>query len=80
MSVHTFRQRDALQRAQARWHARRTELHLVPPSAPRRATLGDRLCLLANRIHDDRRTWIGAIVILVAGELYLCARALGVLP
>ncbi|EIL99121.1 hypothetical protein [Rhodanobacter thiooxydans] len=76
MSVHTFRQRSALQRAQARWRPRANHLRLVQitPATP---TWLDHLCTRLWRIHDGRWLWVIAAVIVGAYDLHLVAQLLG---
>lgn len=77
MSVHTFRQRSALQRAQQRWQRHRpNHLRLVQitPSTP---TWLQRLNARLWRIHDGRWLWVIAAVIVGAADLHLVAQLFG---
>lgn len=76
MSVHTFRQRSALQRAQARWRPRATRLRLVQ-STPARPTWLQRLNTRLWRTHDGRWLWVVAAVIVGAADVRILADLLG---
>jgi hypothetical protein len=76
MSVHTFRQRSALQRAQARWRPRANHLRLVQ-AAPVRPIWLERLNARLWRIHDGRWLWVIAAVIVGAADLHLVGQLLG---
>lgn len=76
MSVHTFRQRSALQRAQARWRPRDNHLRLVPLTTKQPTWLA-RLNARLWRIHDGRWLWLIAAVIVGADDLRIVAHLLG---
>lgn len=76
MSVHTFRQRSALQRAQARWRPRANHLRLVPVTPARRTWL-KRFATRLWRIHDGRWLWLIAAVIVGAADVRILADLLG---
>lgn len=75
MSVHTFRQRSALQRAQARWRPRANHLRLVqvtpvpPTPLVRIRTLLNRLNTGLWRIHDGQWLWVIAAFIVGAADV-----------
>lgn len=80
MSVHTFRQRSALQRAQARWRPRANRLRLVQiiPAQPTwLERLGAHLNTRLWRIHDGRWLWVIAAAIVGAYDLHLVAQLFG---
>ncbi len=73
MSVHTFRQRSALQRAQARWRPRANHLRLVQVT-PAPPTLLARLNTRLWRIHDGRWLWVIAGLIVGAADVGFIAQ------
>lgn len=67
MSVHTFRQRTALQRAQQRWPRSHNHLRLVQV-APSKPNWLERLAEAMWRLHDQRWPWIIAAMLIAAGD------------
>lgn len=72
MSVHTFRQRSALQRAQARWRPRANHLRLVRVT-PARPTWLERLATRLWRLHDARWPWFIAALLIAATDIAILA-------
>jgi len=72
MSVHTFRQRSALQRAQVRWRPRANHLRLVP-ATPARPTRLERLATRLWRLHDASWPWFIAAVLIAVADVVILA-------
>jgi len=77
MSVHTFRQRTALQRAQQRWPRHRSNHLRLVQIIPAKPTWLERLATRLWRIHDGRLLWIFAAAIVGAADLSYLAQLLG---
>lgn len=70
MSVHTFRQRTALQRAQQRWKPARTNHLRAAPTNQAKPTWLDRL----TRLHDSRWPWLLAVIAILAADVHAVAQ------
>lgn len=76
MSVHTIRQRSALQRLQQRsQHPRRRQLHLVPPPAQATTWL-DRAAEHLWRLHDSRWPWLLAAALILTADAFILTSTL----
>jgi hypothetical protein len=77
MSVHTFRQRSALQRAQQRWQRRRPNHLRLVQIIPAEPTWLERLATRLWRIHDGRWLWIITAAIVGAADVGYLAQLAG---